>query len=118
MNVLGHIKEMISPGAADAGRLWAEQWFATPQQMVATGVSESVMAHGGGDLKQLTPAARLVEDLQLNELQRVQLMLAVEQRFNLEISDRDAEGILTIQQLVDWVESKAPRAPATQTPEA
>jgi acyl carrier protein len=91
--------------------LWAEQWFATPQQIVATGVSESVMSTGGGDLKQLTPAARLVEDLHLNELQQVRLMLALEQRFNLEISDRDVEGIRTIQQLVDWVESKAPPAP-------
>jgi acyl carrier protein len=59
----------------------------------------------------------LIEDLGLNELQRVELVLAVEQQVNLEISDRDAEGIQTIAQLVQCVHSKPRRTDAMSVAE-
>lgn len=98
---------MISRDKVKA-RAWSERFFHGRRRSLATMVIESVSANGGGDLERLTPGSRLVEDVALNELQRVQLVLDVEERFDLEISDGDAERIKTIEELVDCVESKVP----------
>lgn len=106
MSVVQQIKEMISSSATEDAQAWAAKWFAGPQQIVASGVAQLVIAAAGGDLDRLTAETRFIEDLALNELQRVQLLMAVEQQFNLEISDEDAEGIDTIAQLVECVHAK------------
>jgi acyl carrier protein len=97
---------MISSSATENAEAWAAKWFAGPQQIVASGLAQLVIAVAGGDLDRLTAETRFIEDLALNELQRVQLVMAVEQQFNLEISDEDAEDIDTMVQLVEWVHAK------------
>ena len=106
MSVVQQIKEMISAGATENAEAWAAKWFAGPRQIVASGVAQLVIAAAGGDLDRLTPETRFIEDLSLNELQRVQLVMAVEDQFRFEISDEDAEGIDTIAQLVECVRAK------------
>ena len=113
MNIVEHIKEIVSPSSAEDAKAWAAQWFSEPQRVAATGVVQCVMANGISDMERLTPDARLIEDLGLNELQQVQLMLAVDQRFNLEISDGDAKGIQTIAQLIECVHLKMSGPPAS-----
>ena len=110
------IKEMMSPGTTEHANAWAAQRFAGAQQAVASGVVQAVIAVAGDELDRLTPQTRLIEDLALNELQRVQLMLAVEQEFGVEIADRDGEGIQTIAQLVGCVQ-KARQAEAVNVAE-
>ena len=112
MSVVQHIKEMISSNTTENADAWAAKWFAGPRQAVASGVAPLVMTVAGGDLHRLTAETRFIEDLALNELQRVQLVMAVEQQFNVEISDQDAEGIDTMAQLVEWVHAKTHRAEA------
>ncbi|HEY0550437.1 MAG TPA: phosphopantetheine-binding protein [Verrucomicrobiae bacterium] len=106
MSVVQHIKEMISSNATENADAWAAKWFAGPQQAAASGVAQLVIAGVGGDLDRLSAETRFIEDLALNELQRVQLVMAVEQQFNVEISDEDADGIDTIAQLIEWVHTK------------
>jgi acyl carrier protein len=106
VSVVQHIKGMISSGATENADAWAAKWFAAPQQVVASGVAQLVIAIAGGDLDRLTAETRFIEDLALNELQRVQLVMAVEQQFDVEISDQDAESIDTMAQLVEWVQAK------------
>jgi len=106
VSVVQHIKEMISSGATENADAWAAKWFAVPQRVVASGVAQLVIAIAGGDLDRLSAQTRFIEDLGLNELQRVQLVMAVEQQFNVELSDQDAEDIDTMAQLVEWVHAK------------
>ncbi len=103
MSVIEHIKEMISPGALENANAWAAQWFPDSQRAIASGVVQSVMSLAGGNPERLTSETRFVEDLALNELKRVQLVLDVERRFDLEIPDQDAHEIQTIGELVEWV---------------
>lgn len=106
MKVIEHIKEIISPGSVNADA-WAAHFFPGPRQNVATRVVQIIVALADPEVSRLTDQTRLIEDLALNELQRVQLVLAVEEQFGIEISEQDAREAQTIGQFVECVYQKA-----------
>jgi len=61
----------------------------------------------GVDEEQVTPEASITDDLGADSLDRVELVMAIEQEFNIEISDEDAEKIETIQDAVNYVKKRA-----------
>lgn len=58
------------------------------------------------DEREVTPQASFVEDLGADSLDVVELIMALEEEFNIEIPDDDAEGIHTVQDAVDYIEQK------------
>jgi acyl carrier protein len=96
---------------------WAAKWFAGPQRFVASAVAQSVIAVAGGHLEALTAGTRFIEDLSMNELQRVQLVLAVERQFNVELSEEDAKDIETLAELIEWVHAKTHESDAMKPAE-
>jgi acyl carrier protein len=60
----------------------------------------------GVDEEQVTPEASITDDLGADSLDRVELVMAIEQEFNIEISDEDAEKIETIQDAVNYVQKR------------
>ncbi|MGQ9736578.1 MAG: acyl carrier protein [Armatimonadota bacterium] len=58
------------------------------------------------DEGEVTPQASFVEDLGADSLDVVELIMALEEEFNIEIPDDDAEGIRTVQDAVDYIEQK------------
>ena len=60
----------------------------------------------GVDESQVTPGASFVEDLGADSLDIVELVLAFEEAFDLEILDEDAEKIKTVKDTIDYVEAK------------
>ena len=50
--------------------------------------------------------SHLVDDLGADSLDAVELVMAVEEEFNIEISDEAAQNIRKIKDIVDYVESK------------
>ncbi len=62
-----------------------------------------VMEQLGVDENQITPEASITDDLGADSLDRVELVMAIEQEFDIEISDEDAEKIVTIQDAVDYI---------------
>lgn len=58
------------------------------------------------DEREVTPQASFVEDLGADSLDVVELIMALEEEFNIEIPDDDAEGIRTVQDAVDYIEQK------------
>ena len=117
MSVIGQIKEIISPETCEtAMTAWAERWFAAPHREVAVGVAQAIISVVGGDLERLNPGTRLVDDLSLTELQRVQLLVGVEEKFGLKIPDHHAECTYTIGQLVECIQGQRQKPEAT--PEA
>jgi acyl carrier protein len=60
----------------------------------------------GVDEEDVTPEANFVEDLGADSLDTVELVMAFEEEFGVEIPDEDAEKILTVQQAVDYINEK------------
>jgi acyl carrier protein len=59
------------------------------------------------DPEQVTEAARFKEDLDADSLDLVELVMGLEERFDIEVPEEDLEGVTTIGQAVDLVMSKA-----------
>ena len=54
----------------------------------------------------VTPQASFLDDLGADSLDVVELMMALEEKYNLEIPDADAEKIKTVQDVVSYIESR------------
>ena len=55
---------------------------------------------------QVTPEAKFIEDLGADSLDTVELVMALEQAFNTEIPDEEAEGMMTVGDAIAYVEGK------------
>ena len=51
----------------------------------------------------VVPGASFVDDLGADSLDQVELIMAMEEEFDLSISDEDAEKIATVQNAIDFV---------------
>ncbi len=60
----------------------------------------------GVEEEDVTPEASFVEDLGADSLDTVELVMAFEEEFGIEIPDEDAEKILTVQQAIDYIKEK------------
>lgn len=56
---------------------------------------------------EVTPAASFVDDLGADSLDTVELVMALEEEFETEIPDDDAEKITTVQQAIDFIKSRS-----------
>tara|TARA_R110002072_G_scaffold105615_2_gene230900 strand:- start:29494 stop:29745 length:252 start_codon:yes stop_codon:yes gene_type:complete len=61
-------------------------------------------------LDKIVPEANLIDDLEADSLDSVELMMAFEETFNIEIEDEVAEKINTVQDLIDLVYSYSNKA--------
>ena len=69
-------------------------------------VKDIVVEQLGVDETQVTPEANFREDLEADSLDLVELIMAFEEAFGGEISDEDAQTILTVGDAVAYVEKK------------
>ena len=69
-------------------------------------IREIVVEQLGVDAEQVVPEANFVEDLGADSLDTVELVMAFEEEFDVEIPDTDAEKIKTVQDVIDYIESK------------
>ena len=53
---------------------------------------------------EVKPESRFVEDLGADSLDVVEMIMALEEKFELEIPDSEAEKIKTVQDVVDYIE--------------
>jgi acyl carrier protein len=61
----------------------------------------------GVDEDEVTPEASFVDDLGADSLDVVELVMALEEEFGLEINDEDAEKISTVKQAIEYIEGHA-----------
>lgn len=57
--------------------------------------------------EEVTNEASFIDDLGADSLDTVELVMALEEEFDCEIPDEQAEGITTVQQAIDYVTSNA-----------
>lgn len=70
-------------------------------------VKEIVVQQLGVNEEEVTEEASFVEDLGADSLDTVELVMAFEEEFNIEIPDEDAEKITTVGQAIEYIEGKA-----------
>jgi acyl carrier protein len=61
----------------------------------------------GVEEDEVTPEASFVEDLGADSLDTVELVMALEEEFEIEIPDEDAEKILTVGKALDYIKEKS-----------
>ena len=61
----------------------------------------------GVDRSEVTPEAVFVDDLGADSLDLVELIMAMEEEFGMEIADEDAEKLRTVQDVISFVSARA-----------
>jgi acyl carrier protein len=59
------------------------------------------------DVKQITPDAKFIEDLGADSLDIVELVMALEEEFGLDIPDEDADKLKTVGDAMNYLKSHA-----------
>ena len=70
-------------------------------------VKQIIVEQLGVDDGEVTPNASFVDDLGADSLDTVELVMAFEEAFDIEIPDEDAEKIRTVKDATDYIEKHA-----------
>src|SRR5262249_9054617 len=85
----------------------AAKFSAARQEKLMAAVDEKVkqiiIEQLGVDEAEVTPSASFVDDLGADSLDTVELVMAFEEAFEIEIPDEDAEKIRTVQDAIDYI---------------
>ena len=73
---------------------------------VAEKVKQIIVEQLGVDESQVEPSASFVDDLGADSLDIVELVMAFEEAFDLDIPDDEAEKIKTVKDAIDYIEAK------------
>lgn len=68
-------------------------------------VKEIIVEQLGVDAEEVTTKASFVDDLGADSLDTVELVMAFEEEFDIEIPDEDAEKIATVNDAVEYIKS-------------
>jgi len=66
-------------------------------------VKKIIMEQLGVEEPEVTPEAKFIEDLGADSLDTVELVMALEEEFGIEIPDEDAEKIVTVKNATDYI---------------
>jgi acyl carrier protein len=76
------------------------------EQDIFAKVQSIVAEQLGVDASEVTPQASFANDLGADSLDTVELVMALEEEFDIEIPDEAAEEIATVQSAVDYINNK------------
>lgn len=71
--------------------------------MVLEKVKKIIEEQLGIDAKEVKPEAAFIEDLGADSLDVVELIMAMESEFDIEIDDDEVEGIATVEDAVNYI---------------
>ena len=70
-------------------------------------VKEIIVEQLGANEGEVKPEAKFVDGLGADSLDLVELVMALEEEYNMEISDEDAEKILTVGDAIEYIKAHA-----------
>lgn len=70
-------------------------------------VKEIISKQLGVDTDKITAESSFIDDLGADSLDTVELVMALEEAFNIEIPDEDAENILKVQDAIKYIDEKS-----------
>ncbi|MCH7623978.1 MAG: acyl carrier protein [Nitrospinae bacterium] len=68
-------------------------------------VKEIIIDQLGVDEKQVSPKASFIDDLGADSLDTVELVMALEEEFDIEIPDEEAEKIASVENAIDYIKN-------------
>ncbi len=71
---------------------------------IAQKVKDIIVEQLGVDASQVTEEAKFVDDLSADSLDTMELVMALEEEFSLEIPDEDAEKIASVGDAINYIE--------------
>lgn len=74
--------------------------------MIEEKVKEIIAKQLGVNPSEVIPEASFVEDLGADSLDTVELVMAFEEAFNVEIPDEDAEKIVKVKNAIEYIKNK------------
>ena len=74
---------------------------------IADRLKKIVVEHLGVEEEKVTETASFIDDLGADSLDTVELVMALEDEFETEIPDEEAEKITTVQQAIDYVKNNS-----------
>lgn len=74
-------------------------------------VKEVIAEQLGIDPDRVKPEASFIDDLGADSLDIVELVMAMEEEFNIEIPDEDAESLRTVQDVANYLQGKGKANP-------
>ena len=60
----------------------------------------------GVENEQVVPGASFIDDLGADSLDIVELVMAIEEEFDIQIEDADAENIVTVKDVIEYIKNK------------
>ena len=69
-------------------------------------VKNIIVEQLGVDLESVTPEASFIDDLGADSLDIVELVMTMEEEFDLEIPDEDAEKIKSVNDVINYIKAK------------
>ncbi len=77
-----------------------------PEKTIEDKVKDIIVEQLGVNAEQVTPTARFIEDLGADSLDTVELVMAFEEEFGAEIPDEQAEKLLTVGDVINYIKEK------------
>lgn len=71
-------------------------------------VKKIIVDQLGVDAAEVTSEASFIEDLGADSLDTVELVMALEEEFGIEIPDEEAEKIMTVKDAVEYIKAHSP----------
>jgi len=80
-------------------------WSSKPMSTIEERVKKIVVEQLGVKEEEVTNSASFVDDLGADSLDTVELVMALEEEFECEIPDEEAEKITSVQQAIDYIKA-------------
>ena len=68
--------------------------------------ADEIVEQLGAEREKITENATFIEDLSADSLDVVEFIMSLEEKFEIEIPDSDAEKITTVKDVIDYIQSK------------
>lgn len=85
-------------------RIFYEVYMA--EDTLVNDVLETIAEQLGVDVKEVTESKSFIEDLNADSLDLTELIMTLEEKFNVEIADEQAEKLKTVKDVIDFVKSQ------------
>jgi acyl carrier protein len=92
--------------SGEEAKQWASLRFEPHLQPLAAWVAELIRDIAGVEWSAIEPAATFISDLRMDELEPVEMVMAIESELGISVPDEDAESLATVADLIGYLDRR------------